>query len=84
MNPPPTPRPPRALVFDVFGTVVDWRASIIREGQMLSAAKGLQVELVTLDDGGDKERCKANATRLVESGEVKHEHAVSLLRHLRQ
>ncbi|MBX3643619.1 MAG: haloacid dehalogenase type II [Rubrivivax sp.] len=44
MNPPPTPRPPRALVFDVFGTVVDWRASIIREGQMLSAAKGLQVD----------------------------------------
>jgi 2-haloacid dehalogenase len=23
---------PRALVFDVFGTVVDWRASVIREG----------------------------------------------------
>lgn len=34
----------RALVFDVFGTVVDWRASIIREGQMLSAAKGLRVD----------------------------------------
>ncbi len=24
-----------ALVFDIFGTVVDWRSSIIREGQML-------------------------------------------------
>ena len=23
----------KALTFDVFGTVVDWRASIIREGQ---------------------------------------------------
>jgi len=34
----------RALVFDVFGTVVDWRGSIIREGQALSAAKGLQVD----------------------------------------
>ena len=33
----------RALVFDVFGTVVDWRGSIIREGQAL-AAKGLQVD----------------------------------------
>lgn len=33
----------RALAFDVFGTVVDWRASIVREGQMLSAAQGLQV-----------------------------------------
>ena len=29
-----------ALLFDVFGTVVDWRGSIIREGQLLSAAKG--------------------------------------------
>ena len=25
----------KALVFDVFGTVVDWRTSIIREGQLL-------------------------------------------------
>ena len=30
----------RALVFDVFGTVVDWRASIVREGEALGAAKG--------------------------------------------
>ena len=29
----------RALVFDVFGTVVDWRSSIIREGQKVAAAK---------------------------------------------
>ena len=29
----------KALVFDVFGTVVDWRASIIREGQLLAARK---------------------------------------------
>ena len=34
----------KALVFDVFGTVVDWRASIAREGEALSAAKGLQVD----------------------------------------
>ena len=34
----------RALVFDVFGTVVDWRGSIIREGEALSAAKRLQVD----------------------------------------
>ncbi len=34
----------RALVFDVFGTVVDWRSSIIREGARLSVAKNLQVE----------------------------------------
>jgi len=34
----------KALVFDVFGTVVDWRGSIIREGEALSAAKRLQVD----------------------------------------
>jgi 2-haloacid dehalogenase len=38
------PKHLRALAFDVFGTVVDWRSSIIREGQLLSAAKGLQVD----------------------------------------
>ena len=38
------PRAIGALVFDVFGTVVDWRASIIREGVALSAAKGLSVD----------------------------------------
>jgi 2-haloacid dehalogenase len=34
----------KALVFDVFGTVVDWRSSIIREGKLLTASKGLQVD----------------------------------------
>jgi 2-haloacid dehalogenase len=34
----------RALAFDVFGTVVDWRGSIVREGELLSAAKGIAVD----------------------------------------
>jgi 2-haloacid dehalogenase len=34
----------RALTFDVFGTVVDWRSSIIREGQLLTKAKGFRVD----------------------------------------
>lgn len=34
----------KALTFDVFGTVVDWRASIIREGELLGARKGLEVD----------------------------------------
>jgi len=33
----------RALVFDVFGTVVDWRGSIIAEGRKLGRHKGLRV-----------------------------------------
>jgi 2-haloacid dehalogenase len=31
----------KALVFDVFGTVVDWRSSIIREGKELGKRKGI-------------------------------------------
>ncbi|WP_339869241.1 haloacid dehalogenase type II [Pseudohongiella nitratireducens] len=34
----------KALVFDVFGTVVDWRGSIIREGQLLAERKGYNVD----------------------------------------
>jgi 2-haloacid dehalogenase len=40
----------RALVFDVFGTVVDWRGSLIREGQALSARLGLQADWAALAD----------------------------------
>lgn len=40
----------QALVFDVFGTVVDWRASIIREGQLLSANKGFDVDWAEFAD----------------------------------
>ncbi len=34
----------RALTFDVFGTVVDWRGSIIAEGSRLNREKGLNVD----------------------------------------
>ena len=34
----------RALVFDVFGTVVDWRSTVIRKGEALGRAKGLHVD----------------------------------------
>ena len=40
----------RALTFDVFGTVVDWRGSIIREGDRLARAKGLAVDWGRLAD----------------------------------
>lgn len=46
---PHRPRP-RALVFDVFGTVVDWRGSIVREGQALQARLGLQADWAALAD----------------------------------
>ena len=40
-----------ALTFDVFGTVVDWRTSIIREGRLLSREKGFDVDWARFADG---------------------------------
>jgi len=34
----------QALVFDVFGTVADWRGTIIQEGNQLNARKGYDVD----------------------------------------
>ncbi len=34
----------KALTFDVFGTVVDWRGSLIREGKQWGKTKGIQVD----------------------------------------
>lgn len=39
-----------ALAFDVFGTVVDWRGSVIREGRVLSAETGIDVDWPTFAD----------------------------------
>src|SRR5262245_7284956 len=44
------PEQVKALTFDVFGTVVDWRESIIREGQALGGAKGLHVDWAQFAD----------------------------------
>src|SRR5262245_51863998 len=40
----------KALTFDVFGTVVDWRTSIAREVEALARAKGLAVDAVRFAD----------------------------------
>ena len=45
MAPAASAAPPvKALTFDVFGTVVDWRSSVIAEGDVLGRAKGLKVD----------------------------------------
>jgi 2-haloacid dehalogenase len=36
--------PPKALVFDVFGTVVDWRTSVAADVQALASRKGFTVD----------------------------------------
>ena len=43
-------RPVRALICDVFGTVVDWRGSIIREGRALGRRKGIDIDWAAFTD----------------------------------
>lgn len=38
------------LAFDVFGTVVDWRSSVIAEGEQLGKAKGIKVDWTAFAD----------------------------------
>ena len=40
----------KALAFDVFGTVVDWRSTVIRKGRALGRAKGLEVDWAAFAD----------------------------------
>lgn len=40
----------KALTFDVFGTVVDWRGSLIREGMAFAAERGLSVDWARFAD----------------------------------
>ena len=36
------PAPPRALMFDVFGTCVDWRTSVARQAGELGRVRGVE------------------------------------------
>jgi 2-haloacid dehalogenase len=40
----------KVLAFDVFGTVVDWRSSVIAEGEEHGKAKGLQIDWAAFAD----------------------------------
>jgi len=47
---PAATRSVKALIFDTFGTVVDWRGSIIAEGAAWGKAKGVTVDWVRFAD----------------------------------
>lgn len=47
---PDAARGVQILVFDTFGTVVDWRSSVIAEGEQLGKAKGLKVDWAAFAD----------------------------------
>jgi len=40
----------KLLAFDVFGTVVDWRSSVIAEGEQLGKAKGISIDWAAFAD----------------------------------
>src|SRR5438045_6984398 len=44
------PKPPKALLFDVFGTVVDWRGSVIRELTALGRRHGVRADWAAFAD----------------------------------
>ena len=50
-----TPPKVDALVFDVFGTVVDWRSGVIRDGQKLGKSKGLDRDWAAFADAWREE-----------------------------
>lgn len=58
----------KALVFDVFGTVVDWRGSIIREAEALARSKGIRLDAARLAD--DWRAGYQPAMQRVRSGEL--------------
>ena len=47
---PVDPTAIKALTFDVFGRVVGWRGSIIREGRAFGAARKLDVDWAAFAD----------------------------------
>ena len=46
----PNIRQIKLLAFDVFGTVVDWRSSVIAEGEQLGKSKGINIDWTAFAD----------------------------------
>ena len=65
----PPPLAVQALVFDVFGTVVDWRGTVIREGEALGRRHGLTVDWPRFADEWRREGYVEAITR-IRRGEV--------------
>jgi 2-haloacid dehalogenase len=59
----------RALVCDVFGTIVDWRGSLIREGRALAERKGAQVDWERFIDAWRREGYHDAIARIVAGDE---------------
>ena len=71
----------RALTFDVFGTVVDWRSSVIGELEAFGARHGLEADWGVFADRWRREGY-AGGMRLVRDGELPFQTADSLHRRM--
>src|SRR6202521_4638743 len=59
----------KALVFDVFGTCVDWRGSVIRELEAVGRAKGITADWPAMADEWGREGYIRGLAR-IRSGEL--------------
>jgi len=60
--------PVKALVFDVFGTVVDWRTSIIEQFQVFGREKGITVNWEAFVD--DWKSCYRPSMEAIRAGRL--------------
>jgi 2-haloacid dehalogenase len=58
----------KALTFDVFGTVVDWRSTVVADGERLSRRKGLDVDWPLFADAW--RQAYLHQTRAIARGEL--------------
>ena len=53
----------KALVFDVFGTVVDWRSSLIADFTQWGETRGIKADWTALVDGWRARLCRLDGRR---------------------
>ena len=51
-----------ALVFDVFGTVVDWRSGVIRDGEQFSADREIDIDWAAFADASGEARFRGGTS----------------------
>src|SRR4029077_13406355 len=69
----------KALVFDVFGTCVDWRGSVIREVQAVAQARGVTVDVDSFADEWRREGYIRGIAR-IRAGEMPYVSSDTLFR----
>src|SRR5262245_37755423 len=69
-----------ALVFDTFGTVVDWRSSVIRDGEKLSREIGQPIDWAAFAEEWRRKGYHEQIAK-IRSGEAPYETTDAFMRH---